>query len=126
MRTWLRRIGVGVLILAIALEFGNFEAVVLALMLVMFIRPADPVRAKRLRLSLCAMWIVLCAATISVGLAAIDPHTVARKKLILRLYDLNCNAPFGTYRYPRSVMWLAEGRLYGDWNAVLVCGPLVK
>ena len=52
-----------------------------------------------------------------------DPSTNFRGRLALSLYDTNCSAPFPTGRYPRTVMWLADGDLphRGSWVPVLTC-----
>ena len=56
---------------------------------------------------------------------AVSRTPEARRKTVYRLYDLNCSAGMKSYRYPRDVVWLADGEIYGSWNRVLTCG-LVK
>ena len=56
---------------------------------------------------------------------AVSRTPEARQKTVYRLYDLNCRAGMKSYRYPRDVVWLAEGEIYGSWNRVLTC-RLVK
>lgn len=59
---------------------------------------------------------------VSVTAIALGPQTPERQILIRRLYDLNCSAPFPTYRYPRSVMLLSKGDFYyASWKVLLVC-----
>ena len=61
---------------------------------------------------------------VGVGVAiATGPQTETRRKLILRLYDARCNAGFKSYRYPRNVVWLANGDPLGrgSWETVLKC-----
>ena len=122
MWTWLKRIGAGGLIVSTAIALGNLEALTVALLLVTFARREDQILNRRLKVGLLLVWFSAFVITSRVTAAALGPQTHARQKLILRLYDLNCSAPFPTYRYPRSVTWLAQGGPYsGSWNVVLVC-----
>jgi hypothetical protein len=63
------------------------------------------------------------ASTVLATSILLGPQTKSKAKLILRLYDLNCSALSPTYRYPRTVMWLATADpLYrGRWETVLTC-----
>lgn len=122
MRKWLTRIGAIGLVVTIAIAFGNIEALAVALLLATFVKREDQILNRRLKVGLLLIWIGAFVMTACVTAVALGPQTPDRNKLILRLYDLNCSAPFPTYRYPRSVVWLAEGGPYsGSWNAILVC-----
>jgi hypothetical protein len=78
----------------------------------------SPVKLGIISLALSALAsVVICGAILT------GPQTKNKEKLILRLYDLNCSAPFPTYRYPRTVMWLATGDPLGrgEWKTVFKC-----
>ena len=104
MPTWLKGIAVAVLVMATAIEAGNFEAGGLALLLISFIRPADLANRRTWRIALLAAWAAVITVAGRAGLVVGGPQTAAKQELILRLYDLNCSAAFPSYRYPRSVM----------------------
>jgi len=44
-----------------------------------------------------------------------------RQALILRLYDLNCAAPFGAGRDPHEILWLSEGAPFASPDSLLKC-----
>jgi hypothetical protein len=91
------------------------------------IRAADIRRLSgfsRPKIAVVVLVIAALGVSFRVGEILAGPQTESRRKLILRLYDLNCRAGIPEYRYPRSVMWLADGDPFGrgDWDAVFRCG----
>ena len=78
----------------------------------------SPIKLGMISLALAALASMVIGGAILTG-----PQTKNKEKLILGLYDLNCSAPFPTYRYPRTVMWLATGDPLGrgDWKTVVRC-----
>ena len=118
-------VGLVLLVIVTAAEVGHFEALGLALLMATFIRPAGLANTRALRIVLLFTWAAVLAGTSGVVLVASGPQTASRHYLILRLYDLNCSAPFRTYRYPRSVVWLAKNEAYGNWTDVLACAPWI-
>jgi hypothetical protein len=128
MRLWLARTSGVLVVVVTALLWGNLEAAAAALLLATFARHHDGVLGERLKLALLSIWMGVFVLTSAVAVMAAGPQTPTRRNLVLGLYDLNCSAPFGTYRYPRDVRWLAEGnRFYsGKWSRVLVCEPWIK
>lgn len=128
MKRWLARTGLVSAVIVAALMWGNLEGAGVALLLATFARRRGRVQPGR-RVALLSAWLGAFLLTGIVTVVAAGPETATRRKVVLRLYDLNCSAPFGTYRYPRDVQWLADGglhRYYGNWNRVLVCEPLIK
>lgn len=119
---WLKVIGLIVLLIAVSIAFGNFEAIAVGLLLGFFAKLENPRATRRMRVGLLLLCLGAFVMSSSVAAVALGPPTPARRKLVLRLYDLNCSAPFRTYRYPRSVVWLSDGYFYsGTWDVVLVC-----
>jgi hypothetical protein len=103
--------------------WGNFEALVLVLVIATFLKHHDRTIDRRLKLGLALIWAAVFVAASFVATKVNGPQTHAKRALVRRLYDFNCSAPFPTYRYPRPVVWLSNGdRLYGSWRAVLKCG----
>ena len=129
MRLWLVRIGLVLVVVVTALMWGNLEAAGVALLLGTFARHPKRVRPMRLKVAPLSVWVGVFVLAGVVTAVAAGPETPTRRKVVLGLYDLNCSAPFGTYRYPRDVTWLADGgfyRYYGKWNRVLVCEPWIN
>jgi len=129
MRLWLARTGLVLVVVVTALMWGNLEAAGVALLLATFVGHSERVRPARLKIALLSVWVAALVLAGVVTAVADGPQTPTRRKLVLGLYDLNCSAPFETYRYPRDVARLAEGdlnRYYGSWNRVLVCEPWIK
>ena len=119
---WLKAIGVIVLLIAVSVALGTFEALAVGLVLGFFAKLEDPKATRRMRVGLLLIWFGAFVITSSVASVALGPQSTTRRKLIRHLYDLNCSAPFQTYRYPRSVIWLSEGSLHSaTWDAILVC-----
>jgi len=75
------------------------------------------------KVGLIAVVSAVLIVTVAVGRIVVGPQTELRRQTILRLYDLNCTFPFGTYRYPRPVKWLANGDGFPKegWKVVLTC-----
>jgi hypothetical protein len=44
-----------------------------------------------------------------------------RRTLVLRLYDLNCVAPFSSYKYPHEILWLSDGVPFASSDFLLNC-----
>jgi hypothetical protein len=123
MRLWLARASFVLAVVVTALLLGNLEAVGVALLLITLVRRRESVRPTSLKAALLSVWLGTFLLAGVVTAVATGPQTETRRKLVLGLYDLNCSAPFGSYRRPRDVMWLAERNLYyGNWNRVLVAG----
>ncbi len=127
MHRWLIRAVLVFIVAAAAIFWGNLEALGCAL----FIATASMVtrsRPKAFRVALISAWSIAIVLTASVGVVGAGPRTATRRDMIFRLYDVNCSAPFKTYRYPRTVVWLAEENSFhdGSWNKVLVCDSLIK
>ena len=127
MHRWLVRAGLVFIVAAVAFFWGNLEALGCAL----FIATASIVRRgrpKTFRVALMSAWSIVVVLTASVAVVGAGPRTATRRDMIFRLYDVNCSAPFKTYRYPRAVVWLAEENSSqdGSWNKVLVCGSWIK
>ena len=78
----------------------------------------SPVKLGIISLALAALASVVVCGAILTG-----PQTKTKEKLILRLYDLNCGAPFHTNRYPPTVMWLATGDPLHprEWETIVIC-----
>jgi hypothetical protein len=128
-RQWLARTGLVLAVVVTAAMCGNLEAAGVALLLATFAGYRGRVQPARLKVAMLAVWLGAFVLAGVVTAVAAGPETPTRRKVVLGLYDLNCNAPFGTYRYPRDVQWLADGGFnlyYGKWNRVLVCEPWVK
>ncbi len=122
MPSWLKRVSAIGVILATAVALGNFEALAVALLLVTFLRFEDRKLNRRLKIGVFLLWICTFVIVGRVMAVAGGPRDLERRILILRLYDLNCSAPFAARRRPLEVTWLAKGDLYyGSWGAVLVC-----
>jgi hypothetical protein len=84
---------------------------------------SGPTFARRMRffaVATLATTLLLIGAQLSFQRPRFSP--VPQRTWILRLYDLNCAAPFPTYRYPRDLVWLSKGALYGSWTAIARCG----
>jgi len=122
MRRWLKRIGLVFVLVATVLALGNLEAAALALLLVSFARHGDHALSTKLKLALVSIWLAGFVVAGAVGYVVLGHQTPTRQRVILRLYDLNCSAPFKTFRYPYSVRRLAEGQTDDDWRAVITCG----
>lgn len=108
--------------------WGNLEAAGVALLFATCFGLRGGVR-PRWRVAILSAWLGAFLLAGVVTAVAAGPATATRRKLVVRLYDLNCSAPFGTYRYPRGVTSLADGGIrlyYGKWNQVLVCESRVN
>src|SRR6185369_17903154 len=103
---WLKAIALALVLLVNTIEFGNFESAGLGLPLFTLTRCALGSGARSSRRFRSGSW---CLSASGVTLTVGGPPTPTTRKLMVGLYDLNCNAPFPCYRYPRDVMWLAEG-----------------
>jgi hypothetical protein len=124
---WLIRAGLVVVIVAVSLIWGNLEALGVAL-LIATVAVAGGRRRRSFRVALVSAWSITVVLTVSVWFVGAGPRTATRREMVFRLYDLNCNALPGTYRYPRDVVWLADERPFygGSWNRVLVCESWIK
>lgn len=80
-------------------------------------------RVSPVKLGIIVFALAALASTVVATSIFLGPQTKSKAKLILRLYDLSCSAPFPTYRYPRTVMWLATADPLhrGRWETVLTC-----
>jgi hypothetical protein len=129
MMRWLKRIAFVLLVLVTALMCGNLEGAGVVLLLATFFGFFGSATSRRWKVVLLLIWGVAFVLAIAVSIVAFGPETASRRKVILRLYDLNCSAPFSTYRYPRDVLWLAaENPIHphGDWKRVLACGAWMR
>jgi len=119
---WLIRAGLVFIIAAVVIVWGILVAasVLLVLGTASMVRRG---RSKMFRAVLISVWCIALVLTTSVAVVAAGPRTVTRRKMIFRLYEVNCGVPFKTYRYPRDLVWLAEEDSHygGSWSPVLVC-----
>lgn len=132
---WLRRIACVLVVIVTALRWGNFEGVGLALLLVAISLIFDRRRSWWGKLGRLAIWVggfVLAGAIyLATGsgprsspfIPIANKFADADEKFAKCFYDLNCSAPFKTYRYP--VTW-GHDVPPGDWKRFLVCkSPLL-
>ena len=126
MRRWLTCAGI-VAVMLTKILWGSLEALSVALLLATFVELRRRVRPAWMKVGLLSFWLCAFVTAGAVAEVTLGEPTLMRRTVVLRLYDFNCSAPFPTYRYPRDVVWLAEGSYHTKgWRPVLVCEPWIK